>query len=286
MKMITVQILLLVLVFAPFTLARGSPIVKLEPTADGLLKVHAIVAGHAGTFLFDSGSGFSNISPGFASTIGCHPWGQITGFRMTGQRLDVQHCDHVTLSLAGRSFSLRAVGVFDLSKYLPSEVGPIDGTIALDLFANKAFTFSYGGHFIRLLDRNDLALRSKRLKALPLHVVRDAEGLALTVNFPVITSAGTAWFELDSGNTSPFTIVSKAIAPLFGLTADDKGAPWICVHLADAARFQGKARVLDLILDGNLGTSFLSSHDVTIDLERATAWVSTYTPSEPHENTR
>jgi hypothetical protein len=125
---------LLFFVVAPFAKAQASTNVVLEPIVGGLLKVHASVGGHDGTFLFDSGSGVSSLSPEFAVAIGCRPWGQITGFRMTGQRLDMQRCDNITVSIAGRSFPASTVGVFDISKYLPSDVGHIDGTIALDLF--------------------------------------------------------------------------------------------------------------------------------------------------------
>lgn len=251
-----------------------------DGAAGGLLKVHASVAGHEGTFLFDSGSGFSSLSPEFAASIGCHPWGQVTGFRMTGQRLDMQHCDYVAFTLAGRSFPASTVGVFDLSKYLPSEVGHIDGTIALDLFANQAFTLSYGGRFLRLLDSHALSHEVRGLRSMPVHLVRDAEGLALTVNLPVNTSAGTAWFEMDSGNTSHTVLVNKALASLFQLKPEGKDTFSGRFDLGDGTSFTGEARVLDLILDGNLGTSFLARHDVTIDLPHQRAWVSVSVPAE------
>ena len=270
---------LLFFVVAPFAKAQASTTVVLEPIVGGLLKVHASVGGHDGTFLFDSGSGVSSLSPEFAVAIGCRPWGQITGFRMTGQRLDMQRCDNIRVSIAGRSFPASTVGVFDISKYLSSDVGHVDGTIALDLFSNQAFTLSYGGHVIRLLDQSALANETKGLRSMPVHLVRDAEGLALTVNLPVITTAGTAWFEMDSGNTSNLVLVNKALAPLFQLKAEGRDAYSISLMLENGTAFIGAAHVLDLILDGNLGTSFLSNHNVTVDLSHQTAWVSAYTPA-------
>jgi hypothetical protein len=266
-------VMLLLVLFTEFAQAQTSIIVPLEPTVDGLLKIHANIAGREGTFLFDSGSGISSISPEFAALIGCHPWGQITGFRMTGQRLDMQHCDHIVVSLAGKSFADKTVGVFDLSRYLPDGVGQIDGTIALDLFAKEAFTLSYAGHFIRLLDGKTLAEASKCRHTMPVRIVRDAEGLALTVNLPVNSPAGTTWFEMDSGNTSSLVLVNKTLASQFKLISDDKSHSVVSLSLADGTNFTGAVRVLDLILDGNLGTSFLSGHDVTVDLLNQRAWV-------------
>jgi hypothetical protein len=257
--------------FAFPALAQQSSTITLEPTVHGLMKVHATVSGHEGTFLFDSGSGVTSVSPEFAASIGCHPWGQITGFRMAGDRLNMQLCEHLTFSVGGKSFAPPAVGVFDVSKYIPAEVGHVDGTVALDLFANQAFTLSYGGHFLKVLDDKEIARRSQE-RRMPARLVRTAEGLALTVDIPVKTSAGTTWFEVDSGNTSPFVFVNSPLAPLFELPVETKQAP-IKLLLGDGSAFEGKARVLNLILDGNLGTSFLNTHDITIDVPHAVAWV-------------
>jgi len=278
MNSFAASMFILPLLLVQSALAQRTLMIPLETAVHGLLKMNATVNGHVGTFLFDSGSGFSNISPSFAAAIGCQPWGQITGFRMTGERLDMQHCDNVSVQIGGRSFASTTVGVFDLSGYLPSEVGHIDGTIALDLFANDVFTLSYGGRFIQILDLKALALQTAGVDGMPIHVVRDAEGLALTVNLPVNTSAGTAWFEMDSGNTSSRVLVSRSLAPLFQLTSDTKVASLIRIIFADGSAFVGQPRILQLILDGNLGASFLSSYDVTIDLPHKTAWLTGRSP--------
>jgi len=268
-----VLVLGLLIGWATCALAQEHSTIMLEPTADNLFKIHATVAGRPGVFLFDSGSGFSNISPEFAAAIGCHPWGQITGFRMTGERLDMQHCDHVTFDLAGKRFAATTVGVFDLSRYLPTQLGHIDGTIALDLFANKAFTLSCGGHFIRLLDKRALAVKTRGSLVMPIRVVRDAEGVALTVDLPLTTRAGIAWFEMDSGNTSSRVLLNKPLTSLFGLPDSAKDGEAVHLTLLDGSTLTGQARTLNLILDGNLGLSFLDSFDVTIDLQRKAAWV-------------
>ncbi len=252
-------------------LAQRLNVIALEPATGGLMKVQATVAGHKGTFLFDSGSGVSSVSPEFAALIGCEPWGQITGFRMTGERLDMQRCNRLTFDFGNKTLQAEAVGVFDVSKYLPAEVGHVDGTIALDLFADQVFTLSYGRHLLQLLDGRDVARRKPELR-MPVHIVRNAEGFALSVDLPVKTAAGTAWFEMDSGNTSPFVIVSDSVAALFQLPADAKRAP-IKLTLGDGTTFEGEARVRKLILDGNLGVSFLATHDVTVDVPHAVAWV-------------
>ncbi len=277
MKFIPRLLAIVFLLVSPFAWAQKTTTIALESKGAGLLTVHATIGGRSGTFLFDSGGGIDVISPDFAASIGCHPWGQITGFRMTGQRLSNKHCDNFPVVLAGRTFHADLLTVFDLAALMPKDTPHLDGLISLDLFADQTFTLSYAGHFLRLLDKEALAKVSSTLHAMPIHIVRDAEGVALTVNLPVRTPDGTAWFEMDSGNTSGVVLVNKSLAPLFGLADDGKDSV-VHLTLADGTAFSGEARVLDLILDGNLGMSFLAKHDVTIDLLHKTAWLSTPRP--------
>jgi hypothetical protein len=261
--------------FASLTLNAQHPPseIPLQPLSGGFLTVHASIAGHEGTFLFDSGSGVSNITPQFASKIGCKPWGLISGARMTGQRLDMQRCDNVAVRLGAFQSEAGTIGVFDLGKVLPPSMSGIDGTIALDVFASRTVRFSYFHHTLEILDPGSVAKGSELGRSMPIHIVRDAEGMALTVNLPVHTTDGIAWFELDSGNTSPWVLVGRHLASNFGLDPTIKTPQHISVSLTNGSSFVGSAHLMDLILDGNLGTSFLTQYDVTVDPVHARAWV-------------
>ena len=237
------------------------------------LTVQAVVGGKPGTFLFDTGGGVSNVTPAFAAAIGCTPWGQISGYTMTGQRLDMKRCDHVAVKLGKSTFALETVGVFDGTAMMPPGAPHLDGTIALDTFAGRALLLSYTQRQITVLDDRGLGSATAGRTALPLHLVRDAEGVALSVNLPVSTPLGVAWFEMDSGNTSPWLLVGKHLASVLQLRPDDREAQPLHLTLSDGSKVAGMTRVLDLTLDGNLGTAFLSSYDVVLDLAHAKAWV-------------
>lgn len=252
---------------------HASSNISLQPLAGGFLTVRGSIAGHEGTFLFDTGSGVSNITPQFANKIGCKPWGQISGLRMNGQRLDMQRCDNVSIRLGTYQSKPATIGVFDLGKVLPSSMSGIDGTIALDVFASRSLRFSCAQHNLQILDPISLAKTTAGERPIPIHIVRDAEGMALTVNLPVRTASGIAWFELDSGNTSPWVLVGKHLADEFHLDPRLKTPQHVNIILDDGSTFAGSARLLDLILDGNLGTSFLSQYDVTVDLSHGLAWL-------------
>lgn len=252
---------------------NASQTIPLQPLANHLLTVHATLGGQEGTFLFDTGGGISFVTPGFAARIGCKPWGQISGFRMTGERIDMPHCDGVSARFGAYQSAPVTVGIFDLATLGVPDMSHLDGSLALDLFAAQAIRFSYSRHEIRVLTPGALATLTAGLSSAPVHLVRDAEGLALTVNVPVPTAEGTAWFELDSGNSSSWVLVGKHLAGLFQLNPDGKAPEPVTLHLADGASYTGPARVLNLILDGNLGTSFLARYDVTLDLLHAKIWV-------------
>lgn len=253
--------------------APAEPI-RLEPFMGRGLIMHAVIAGHPGVFVFDSGGGISNITPEFAAQIGCKPWGQITGFQMSGHRLDMQRCDSVDIQVGSHRVHRETLGVFDMNTLMPTGSSErVDGTLGLDVFDGDVVSFSYANRTLTVLDKAGVAALSRRAKPMPIHVVRDAEGLALTINLPVRTDAGTAWFEMDSGNTSPFVLVGKHLADRFNLQNDPKAKQEINATLTDGSAFDGAAKVLDLTLDGNLGTTFLSRYDVTVDLPNRRAWV-------------
>ena len=58
----------------------------------------------------------------------------------------------------------------------------------------------------------------------------------------------------------------------FGLDPSVKKPQKATITLSNGLVFSGNALVMPLILDGNLGTTFLMHYDVTLDLDRDKAW--------------
>ena len=234
--------------------------------------VHATVNGQPGTFLFDTGEGVSSFSPEFAKKIGCDPWGRITGFRMSGERLDNAHCDNITFEMSGRSFLAPVVSTIDIMKFIGPDVPPVDGALGLDLFAGKTITIVPRKAII-VESPGSLAARIANARELPIRVVRDAEGAALAVDGAVRTPKGLAWMELDSGNGGSF-VVANHIAPLLGLRADVATPEPARFELANGIAVEGMTRTRDLIMDGNISAQFLNEWILTLDLEHGRAWLS------------
>ncbi len=87
-----------------------------------------------------------------------------------------------------------------LPRFMPPNVPKLDGSLGLDVFAGRAITLSLAERTLTLESRASLAVPMKRGKEVPIRLVREAKGVALTVVGGVVTSEGTAWMEIDSGN--------------------------------------------------------------------------------------
>lgn len=273
------------LVMPPVVLA-GAPgptsetVIPLEPYLRMQAVVHATVNGQPGTFLFDTGEGVSSFAPAFAEKIGCHPWGQVTGFRMSGERLDSAHCDGVRFDFAGTSLLAPVVITVDIMKFMGDDVPHVDGALGLDLFAGRAITI-LPRMAIVIETPASLAARIAHAKELPARLVRDAEGVALAVDGAVPTPSGMAWMELDSGNGGSL-VVANHIAPLLGLKPDLTTPAEAEFTLANGITVKGKTRTRDLIMDGNIGAQFLNDWALTLDLEHGRAWLAPFQADATH----
>ena len=246
--------------------------IPLEPYLRAQAVIHAAVNGQPGTFMFDTGEGVSSFSPAFAAKIGCKPWGRVTGFRMSGERLDNPHCDNITFEMAGQSLVAPVVSTVDIMKFLGPDVPAVDGSLGLDLFAGRTITIIPRKAII-LESMGSLAARIANARELPIRMVRDVEGIALAVDGAVRTPEGLAWMELDSGNGGSL-VVANHIAPLLGLRPDMATPEPAHFELVNGIAVEGTTRTRDLIMDGNIGAQFLNNWILTLDLEHGRAWLS------------
>lgn len=235
------------------------------------VSMRATIGGVEGTFMFDTGAGVSSVTPAFAAKIGCAPWGRIAMFKMTGERVTMARCDLVRVRVDGRASVRPTVGVFDLMALLPKEALVVDGLLGLDIFDGQAITLDQQRRVIVVETPASLSRRAAQGRELPIRLVRDAQGLALTVDAAVTTPKGTAWMELDTGNFGGF-IIGEHMAPLFGLDPKSRTAQHVTLTIAGVAA-HGDADVKDLIMDGNIGQRFLRLWLVTLDLKNARVWL-------------
>src|SRR5690606_26235398 len=110
----------------------------------GIRTVEVTVAGETGPFLLDTGGGVTVISPALAEKAGCRPFGQITGHRLSGERLTMPRCDNLALTLGDETLTVPSAGIFDLGSLLPPDAPRIEGVVALDVLVERPFTLELG----------------------------------------------------------------------------------------------------------------------------------------------
>jgi hypothetical protein len=229
-------------------------------------------AGRDALFLLDTAGGLTAVTPQLARSLGCEPWGQVTGFRMRGQRVDSQRCDDVRLELPGGALSVPTAGVWDLAKLLPEDAPPLDGSLALDAFARRVVTLDLAASQLVLETAASLTERLARATEVPVRFDRSVQGLALTPLVAVETEKGRLWMELDSGSDGA-VIVGRHAAEVLHLDPSAKQGQRVAMTLAGGVPVEGSALVEDLILDGNIGVPVLEHWIVTIDLARERLWI-------------
>jgi hypothetical protein len=272
----------MLLAFSSTAQAEKAPLPEAEFHLETYRKTIALrgeVNGTQGLFLFDTAGGITLLSPKYAEQIKCKPWGNLSGHRMMGDRLDSQRCDDISFKIAGTQLKLPVAAIVDVTSFLPKGAAPVEGSIALDLFAGRTITIDFPTKRLYVESPASFAARIKGATEVPTLLSREMQGRALAVNIGVPSAKGTVWMELDSGNGGSL-LVAKSYAPLFGLDASKDGPQEADFPVAGRLRAKGLASTPNMILDGNLGMPFLRSKVVTFDLANGRTWISEPTPSQ------
>jgi hypothetical protein len=225
-----------------------------------------------GRFVFDTAGGMTMVSPGYAAKIGCKPWGRLTGHRMMGDRLDTPRCDELSLRVGGSTLPVKVAGVLDIAPLIAKDAEPLEGLVALDLFAGRTITIDFPGKRLWIESPNSARERVATMQEVPVMLSREMQGRALAVSIGVPTKQGPVYMELDSGNGGTI-LVSKAYAELFGLDPAKDGPQEADFAVSPGFRAKGMAFTPDMILDGNIGMPFLRDKVVTFDLADGRAWI-------------
>jgi hypothetical protein len=212
------------------------------------------------------------VTPDFAKRAGCTPWGQLTGFRMMGDKVQTPQCNGLGFELSGLTLEVPAAAVLDPTVFLAKGAEPLDGILGLDAFAGRALTIDFKRNEVTVESPASLAARTRGLREIRARISREVMGAALAVLVAVPTSQGTAWFELDSGNGGTI-LVSQHLAPLFGLDPKSEKSQPVKFTLAEGVAVEGNAFTPPMIIDGNLGMPFLARWILTMDLASGRVWL-------------
>ncbi len=248
-----------------------------------LRSVQVSVGGKRGTFLVDTGGGVTFATPGFAERIGCKPWGRITGFRLTGERLDLPRCEGVAIGLqGGPALAPRTIGVLDVKPLLPPEAPDVDGSLALDALDGQVFTLDLRAGTLVFETPESLAARTAGAIEVPVRIARfgsSAQGLGAYALSK--TARGDLWLEIDSGGGAPVLLRDAIAADAGADPSADKPQPFALAlpgkdhqGLDADVTLETRAVVRDMIHDGVIGVPVLVHWRLTFDLVHDRLWIS------------
>lgn len=239
--------------------------------------MEVVVGDQRGTFLIDTGGGVTIMSPQFAERIGCTPWGQLSGFRLTGERLDMPRCENVKIGLpGGRAMAPVTAGVIDLIPLMVKGDAPVDGSLALDALDGQVFTLDLRAGTLQFETPESLEARVADAVEIPIRVSRygnSARGVAVYARAK--TAKGDLWLELDTGGDAPVLLPGSMAAEAGADPAVEKAQPY-ALTLSGTDRdvsLQTRAIVRDMVRDGVVGVPVLVNWRLTFDLAGDRLWV-------------
>jgi hypothetical protein len=220
-------------------------------------------------FLLDTGGGFTVLTPEVAHAAGCVAFGRVTGFRSSGERLDMGRCGPVSMKL-GPVMVRTEAAILDLMALLKG-APPIGGVVSLQTLQDGAFTLDLASNRLVIESRRSLAKRITKMPQIAIRTSRQAGGAALDLFLEIGTPNGSIWLELDSGNAGPVLLSPHALTQL-GLSASEEQPRHVPLNIPGLGPTLLEIARKDLIYDGLLNAAFLESIVLTVDLPSQRAW--------------
>src|SRR5580704_10510347 len=120
-------------------LAISKPVsIAFTTNSDGMVILPATVGAVSVQLIFDTGAGLDILAPSVIEKAHGQPAGQFTGFRMTGERLDIPLFVVPELSLGPLEKKNALVGSWDVLDKLH-----LDGIVSLNDFRQQPVTFDF-----------------------------------------------------------------------------------------------------------------------------------------------
>lgn len=245
---------------------------KLENYAGELKIIKLEKNGEVYSFLYDTGGGYTVLDAAYAEVFGCTPYGKSVGFRLSGEQVESQNCNPVTLDIDGFIVTTTPK-VMDINSFLPEGLPRLAGLISLQTFQDYLVTIDYSAALVTIETPESFQSRTSGMTEIPLKVSHELNGEAVTMFTQVLETPEPLWFYLDSGNLRGVLVAPHA-AEILGL----EGESSLSFQIAGQA-YDTTGEVMDMIYDGALDVHFFKAYEITLDLKNSRAWVKR-TPAE------
>jgi predicted aspartyl protease len=236
-------------------------------------------------FIFDTGGGLTLLTPQVAERFGCRPYGRVTGFRMSGERLDLERCGETELKVGGMSPRVELT-VFDLMSLLPEGWPELGGLVSLQTFRNEILTLDLAENLLSIESEGSFLKRTAGMKPMSARLDNQCGGACLDIFVEVKARTGSIWLEFDTGNSGPLLLAPHALRQL-GLSSEaDKEESSVSAEneSSEAATFETTldfvglgpitvtARQQEMIYDGVINADTIRKLLVTMNLETGEMW--------------
>ena len=190
--------------------------------------------------------------------------GRDVGHRMSGEQVEFQRCDSLTIGRDSWQHRLAPVGVYDVNALLLKELPHLDGVLALDAFRGEVVTIDLAENRITV-HASAGAANAIAQDGVPVRIGTGETGRMLTAYAPVAARRDTLWFLLDSGDLRGTLIDQRVRRDSLLVQHDDSTVDLV---VGSRAAIRSGAQFTDLIIDGVLGADYLRRGPVTLDLRR------------------
>ena len=268
------------LISAP-VLAKSKPVsIPFTTNSDGMVILPATVGGTISAHvIFDTGAGLDILAPSLIEKVHGKPAGQFTGFRMTGERLDIPLFIVPELSVGPMEKKNALVGSWDVLDKMH-----LDGIVSLNDFREQPVTFDFVNKVVIFETADSLAQRRGAETSVPVRF-DDQREITLDVFADFLIGDQPAQCEIDTGSPSA-TVTSRYMEHL-GIEKEGKGVKKIerrtvagamqtrydtslpQISLAAAPQISlapAPASFSDIIYDCVVGLDFWSGRALTVDI--------------------
>lgn len=250
--------------------------IPLKRYGGNLKTVDVIIQGRSFNFLFDSGGSETIISPEIAQLLNRKVYGRKIGFRMSGEMIQFQRCDNITLSISGQPLNFAQVGVWDVNSILPKHFPKLDGIISLQTFSKKKITIDLQNNQLVVENERSFARRTKGMKRVAATFSNGLHGDEVNLFLDIPLNGRIYHFLFDTGNIDRSRLSPSTAAEL-GLKYET-----VSKQCASIGRIklpvghtlvETESCVEDIIYDGVLDFGFISQSVYTLDIQNRKVWL-------------
>ncbi|MET0465957.1 MAG: retropepsin-like aspartic protease [Chitinophagaceae bacterium] len=183
----------------------------------GHILVKAKVEGIEGSFIFDTGAGITVFTKSFFQKLRDTTKldGGYTGFRATGERLDIDLYKVTNFELGSMKRATDEVSWLDVN------LGGIDGIISLKSVEQYPFTFDFDKKMIRVESPSTLSAIRKSSKIIPIQLEQSRDRSLTIFAYFRVNEKLTLQFSMDSGAGKDVYRISSKHLQTLGINVND-----------------------------------------------------------------